>query len=294
MEKPAPACAPPPRCNSCWQEHLQTFHHCCWHLHVQSPALSWKKSLNMYESVPITLSASSCCTASASPWRTASNSQAARRPPSAPAKARSDNCSDGLPTTEDSSVTGRAPSNLPRFLLNSAFTVLLSSQSYLGAASKKYLEKFPKITQKGPNRSASPHKMLHPNCPGQHSEEFPSKKQLDLLVRWTLITFKSILLALGTCDRGEVDRVQPWGSTSQGWERRPETGEPGLHSQEQALRVDGKKGFLLFLGNNRDAIPPWPQHSAAAELPTFGKSTWVSTARGQGMRLTLEKPPSWS
>lgn len=93
----------------------------------------------------------------------------------------------------------------------------------------------------------------------------------------------------------EVDQGQPWGSTSEGWERRCETGEPGLHSDTES-RI--KQVFLLFMVN-RDAIPPWPQHSEAAQLPTFGESTGISTDRGQGRGFTLvkggkgEKTPAW-
>lgn len=96
---------------------------------TRSPALSWKQLLNMYESVPVAVSASSYCTPSTSPI--ASNSQAAGRAPNAPAKARSDNCCDELPTTEHSSVTGRSPlpPKLPRFPPNSPLAALLSSQS---------------------------------------------------------------------------------------------------------------------------------------------------------------------
>lgn len=86
----------------------------------------------------------------------------------------------------------------------------------------------------------------------------------------------------------EVDQGQPWGSTSEGWERRSETEEPGSHSQG-ADNERRKEIFLHFLVY-RDAIPPWPQHSDTAQLPTFGESTGIRTERDGAH---LEKTPTW-
>lgn len=162
-----------------------------------------------------------------------------------------------------------------------------SKQAITGEVFQEYSE--------GSKEISFSHKVLHPNCPEQHREKFPSTEQLHLPVRWTLITFQSILVAPGACDRGEVDQGQPWGSTSQGWERRSEMGEPRLPSQRQALRVEEKRFFSLFF-RRTTGIPPPHGHSIVMlpSCPHLGKSEGVGTARGQGMRLTLGKPPSWS
>lgn len=177
---------------------------------------------------------------------------------------------------------------MPRFPPNSAFAALLSSQSSdcrkVPGGSKQAIpgEVFQEYSEGSKEISVS-HKMLHRNCPGQHREELPSKQQLDLLVRWTLITFQSILLAPEACHRGKVDQGQPWGSTSQGWERRSDTGQPGLHSQGQALKVEEKRFFSFFFWGTT-GMPSPHGHSTVMppSCPHLRKAQGLAQPEGKG------------
>lgn len=85
-----------------------------------------------------------------------------------------------------------------------------------------------------------------------------------------------------------MDQGQPWGSTSEGWERRSETGEPGSHLQE--ADTERRKEIFPHFMVYGDAILPWPQHSDTAQVPTFGEGTGISTERDGAH---LEKTSTW-
>lgn len=122
--------------------------------------------------------------------------------------------------------------------------------------------------------------MLQPNCLGQLWEEFPSKQQLDLLVRWT--------------DYFLVNPFGPW-DMWQGWGRsRTALGKLRQERKDytQRHRHSGRKKvfLLLFLGNNMDAICAqwwhWVAHTGGR-----WRSQHSQWARNEAH---LGKHPSWS
>lgn len=167
----------------------------------------------------------------------------------------------------------KLPPNWAKFPPNSPFTAC-PLQEIPGEVFHEYSE--------GSKEISFSHKMLHPSCSAQQREEIPSKEQLDLFVRWTLITYQSMLLALGVCNGVKVDYRQPWGSTSQGQEKRPEAGEPGLHPQGQPQRVEEKRLFSFSWGTTR--MPSSHSHSTVMLLicPHLGKVQGLAQPEGKG------------
>lgn len=82
----------------------------------------------------------------------------------------------------------------------------------------------------------------------------------------------------------EVDQGQPWGSTSEGWERRSETEEPGSHSQ--GADNERRKEIFLHFVVYRDAIPHGHSTVTLPSCPHLGKA---QGSEQRGMGLTLKK-----